>query len=209
MTVNELQLTMTPKGNGVWNTIPIRPADFFESSANIAVSVAATGIGPTLTFNASAGTSDIAITQLVLPPNFKRQMQSSNAGLRMSLSLGNIAVGAGTNDDLKAQLKFVFKPPADNVTDADIVVDYLGKRIRSATVGDPASEGYLTQYTVDVLAGLTSAQKKLLDEGWTVYAYLRPHETVGTDVAMVCAGGSWQVKLHLKEEPTSTLTTLA
>lgn len=202
----ELNLSNAVKGAGVWSSFIIPPSAWYENSSNIAVSVASTGIGPTLTFGAAASTTDIAIARLTLPANFKRHKDTSSAKLLIELPLGNVMTSAGgDNDNLEAQLKFVFTPPiGDTETSSSITVDYLGTPI-SDTVGDP-SGAYLKVFRFDALAGLTTAQKKLLNAGWTVDAYLRPNETVSSNVAMLVGTGFWHVKTNLDLGPT--LTTL-
>lgn len=202
---NEYQFSTLPEGWGIWERTPIFPSAWYEASANIAVSIGATGIGPTLTFNASAGTSDIAIARYVLPDNFKREMNSHKAAIIVSVPVGNVEAGVGgSNPNLELELKFVFTPPRGSSA-AVVTVDYLGVVIASLTLASPSDGGFLTTYHVDALAGLTDAQKALLDAGWTMDIYARPNETVDTNVAMVIGTCYVNTKVHASFDPTLTV----
>lgn len=193
----ELDLRESPKGAGVWAFRTVAPAEFVEASANISVAAPYTGLLVNcLVFNASAGTSDTATHTITLPTNFKPDTKAWPGKLNFSVWAASVSQNlVAANDDLDLEVRFIIKPGPTATDRTEIALAYRDCNLGNTVIADPP-KAFGGKHTIDIMDLLTEAQKALLVPETQIVAQLRPHETVGTNVALVVSGAQWSWLSH-------------
>ncbi len=158
-----------------------------------------------ITWEATATTSDICGTSIVLPPDFRAQVSAKTPNLILYVRARLMDAGSNANADLALTAQCFWHKTAD--TALSTLASAVSNTVGATDYAAAAEEGF-TLYKFDLTAAMSAAQLAALGPLDTFQIRLAPNEAIGTGLTLEVIGTFLMYEGHASV-PASVLSTLS